>query len=464
MAVQTFLPVDRSTPFFLPPSVQEWVPSDHLAYFIVDVVDQLDLSALERSYAGRGSKAYHPGMLLSLLFYGYATGIFSSRKLEAATHDSIAFRFICANMHPDHDTIATFRRRFLEHLEGYFIQILELAHEMQMLQVGTVSLDGSKMKANASKHKALSWGHAMRLEARLKKEVELLFEEAERTDREEEDASVHIPEELRHRQERIAAIGRAKAKIEARAAARHEEEKKAYEAKMDARKQREEGSGSKVRGRAPQPPVEGPKEKDQINLTDEESRIMPTGGGRFEQAYNVQAGVDTASHLIVTQFVTQACNDKQQIVPALEYLNALPEHVGRARELLADNGYMSEANVEAISQAGIEALIATGREAHHRPLHEQLEKPGAPDPEASPLEKMRYRLGTHAGRALYAKRKCTVEPVFGQIKRAMGFREFMLRGFKKTSGEWTLVATAYNLRRMNQLRMKGALRPTFALG
>lgn len=447
-----FVPVDRSTPFLLPPSLQEWLPEEHLARFVVEVVDQLDLTPLESAYAGRGSKAYHPGMLLALLFYGYATGVFSSRKLEAATYDSIAFRFICANTHPDHDTIATFRRRFLPQLQPLFTAILVLAAEMGFLKLGTVSLDGSKMKANASKHKALSWGHALKLEEQLQQEVRRLLEMAETIDQQEQQAQLDIPSELERRQERLQAIRAAKARIEARAQERYEEEKATYEAKIEARRAKEAATGKKTGGRAPKPPQPGPREKDQVNLTDEESRIMPVSGGGFEQAYNVQAAVDVETHLVVAQFATQATNDKEQVEPALDRLQALPEELGKVEVLLTDNGFFSEANVEATREAGIEPLMALGREAHHLPLAERMEVADPPGEGATALEEMAYRLKTAQGRALYGRRKSTVEPVFGQIKQVLGFRQFMLRGLAQISGEWTLVTMAYNLRRLFQLR------------
>lgn len=454
---RTFVVADRSTPFFLPPSVQEWLPKDHLARFVVEVVERLDLSPLERAYSGGGSKAYHPGMLLSMLIYGYATGVFSSRKLEAASYDSIAFRYICANTHPDHDTIATFRRRFLAELKSYFTQVLEVATELKMLSLGTVSLDGSKVKANASKHKALSWEYSEKLKARLEAEVAELLERAEQTDQKEDSVSVDLPQELARRKDMIAAIDQAQQKIKARSEARHKRDMEAYQEKMEARSQRETATGRKPGGRTPKPPEEGPRDRDQVNLTDEDSRIMPTSGGSFEQAYNAQAAVDTTSLLVVGQSVTQDCNDKQQITPALEGLATLPEGLGKTTHLLADTGYMSETNVEAVTKAGIEPLLATRREAHHRTVKDQLQEPAPPEADDSALAWMKYRLRTAEGRALYGRRKCTVEPVFGQIKRAMGFRQFSLRGLEKVAGEWTLVTIAYNMRRMNQLRTQIAV-------
>jgi transposase len=450
-----FVPVDRSTPFLLPPSLQEWLPEDHLARFVVEVVDQLDLTPLATAYAGRGSKAYHPAMLLAMLFYGYATGVFSSRKLEATSYDSIAMRFICANEHPDHDTIAAFRRRFLPELEQLFTAILVVAGEMGLLRLGTVSLDGSKVKANASKHKALSFGHAVKLEAQLEQEVQDLLAMAEATDRVEEKAQLDIPAELERREERLKAIRAAKARIEARAKERHEAEQAAYEAKVEARRAKEQATGQKARGQEPKPPEAGPQENDQVNLTDDQSRIMPTSGGAFEQAYNVQAAVDVETHLIVAQFATQATNDKAQVEPALVRLTALPEELGQVETMLTDNGFFSQANVEATRKAGIEPMMALGRAPHHLPLVERMSVPAPPGEGASALEEMAYRLKTSEGRALYGKRKSTVEPVFGQIKRVLGFRQFMLRGFERISGEWSLVTTAYNIRRLFQLRNRG---------
>lgn len=457
-----FRPVDRSTPYLLPPSLQEWLPEEHLARFIVEIVDRLDLSRIEAAYAGRGSKAYHPSLLLSLLFYGYATGVFSSRKLEAATYDSIAFRFICVNSHPDHDTIATFRRRFLGDLQPLFLQILLIAAEAGLLRLGTVSLDGTKVKANASKHKALSYGYASRLEEQFEAEIEALMRQAEEADREDEEAAdLDIPTELKRREDRLALIRAAKEKMERRAGERHQEEQAAYEEKMAARTAREEATGRRRPGRPPKPPVPGPRKKDQINLTDEESRIMPTSSGGFEQAYNAQALVDIATHLIVGGHVTQAPNDKQELTPALDAAGKLPEELGGITRLLADSGYFSKTNVETATEQKIQPLIARGRQAHNPPLAERLQtgrvprRSAPPDPTASALEQMAYHLDTPEGRAAYAKRKCTNEPVFGTIKSAQGFRQFMLRGHEKVEGEWTLVRIAYNLRRL--FRLMGGL-------
>ena len=301
----TFRQVDRKTLFLLPPSMDDWLPERHLARFVVDIVEQLDLTAIKSNYAGRGSKAHHPAMLLALLFYGYATGVFSSRKLERATHDSVAFRYIAANDHPDHDTIASFRKRFLSELTPLFVQILLIAQQMGVLKMGKVSLDGTKIKANASKHRALSWQYACKLEAQLKAEVEDLLRQAEDADRADIPDGLDIPDELARRKERLVAIATAKAEIERRATVRHAAEQAEYEKKLAERKAKEKETGKKPCGKQPKAPVPGPQDKDQVNLTDEESRIMPVSGGGFDQCYNAQASVDVETMLIVGRHLSR---------------------------------------------------------------------------------------------------------------------------------------------------------------
>jgi transposase len=448
----SYIQADRDTPYLLPPSVDEWLPANHLARFILEVIDQLDLSRLTQGYARRGSKAHHPAVLLALLVYGYATGVFSSRKIERATYDSVAFRFLAANTHPDHDTLATFRKRFLPELEDLFVQVLSIAQTMKLLQLGQISLDGSKLKANASKHKALSHGHIEKLEAQLREEVQALLAQAEATDRDELPDGLDLPAELARREARLAALADAKAAIEARAQARFDAEQQDYDAKM-ARREAQRQAGKPPRGKEPQPPEAGPRANDQVNLTDEESRIMPVSGGGFEQAYNVQAAVDTETMLVLATGVTQQTNDKQQVEPMLEALSALPDSLGQIDSAAMDNGYYSAANVQACLDRDIEPLIALGRDAHHLPLEERF-GPDAPEPRTDdPVVRMAWRLKTKAGRALYAKRKATVEPVFGIIKQVMGFRQFTLRGLVAVTGEWTLVTLAFNLKRMHVLSL-----------
>jgi transposase len=447
--MSNFRELDRDTPYLLPPSLHEWLPERHLARFVVEVIDGLDLSEMVKSYRGSGSAGYHPALLLALLVYGYATGVFSSRKIEQATYDSVAFRFIAANEHPDHDTIATFRQRFLKEIEALFVRVLEVAREMGLLQVGTVALDGTKIHANASRHSALSYEHATKLEAQLKAEVAELMARAQAADQAEVVADgMSIPEELARREARLSKFAEAKAKIEARAKQRFEEESAEYQAKLAAREAKAAATGKKPCGRPPAPPVAGPRPQDQINLTDEDSRIMPVAGGGFEQCYNAQALVAAESLLVLAPEVVQAPNDKQQIAPMLEKIDALPEALGAVDTLLADTGYFSEANVEQCAAAEIEPLIAVGREPHHPSWRERFAAP-PPEPEnPTPVERMAWRLRTPQGKKLYGLRKQTPEPVFGIIKSVMGFRQFLLRGLDKVRGEWSLVTMAWNFKRM----------------
>jgi len=451
MAVE-FIPIDRDTPYILPPSVQDYLPDDHLARFVVDIVDQLDLNHLSAVYSGRGSKPFHPAMLVALLFYGYSTGVFSSRKLEASTYDSIAFRYICANTNPDHDTIAGFRKRFLKELGALFVEILVVGEAMGLVKLGTISLDGTKIKANASKHKALSWEYANRLEVQLKQEVEELMRLAEAADQCSRPEEMDIPEELKRREERLVAIDRAKEEIRARAQERFEREQAEFEARQAKREAREKETGKKPRGKKPKPPTSGPQAKDQVNLTDEESRIMPTASGGFEQAYNAQAGVDVKTHLIVEQHVTQHTNDKQEIEPALAAIGHLPKALGEPENLLADTGYFSEANVEKCAKANLVPFIPEKRENHNLPLTERFREVPDPPQNATVVQAMRHRLQTRGGKAVYATRKSTVETVFGIIKQVQGFRQFLLRGLDAVQGEWSLVCIGWNLKRMHALR------------
>jgi transposase len=447
-----FKAVDRETPYLLPPSIQDWVPEQHLARFVVEVVSKLDLHELKMPYAGVGSEAFHPEMLLALLFYGYATGVFSSRKLEQATYDSLAFRYIAANTHPDHDTIATFRKRFLEALKPLFVQILLLAKTLGFFKLGKISLDGSKLRANASKHSALSWGHATELEQQLKAEVARLMAMAEAADAEVPEG-MEIPAELARREDRLKAIAAAKAKIEARAAERQAAEQAEYEAKR-AKREAARAAGKSPRGPEPKTPEAGVRDSDQINLTDEESRIMPAGGNSFQQAYNVQLSVETESMLIVTEHVTQHVNDKQEIEPTLKAIEETTQTLGQPEALLSDNGYFSESNAKACEAAGITPYIAPGREAHHPPLEQRWTSPPPLAEDADVVNRMKHRMTTPEGRAVYSRRKCTVEPVIGIVKSVLGFRQFHLRGLKNVSGEWTLVTIAWNLKRLFQLQQR----------
>ncbi len=446
--MSNFRQVDRETGYLLPPSVDDWLPERHLARFVVEVLEQLDLSPFVKAYRGSGSAAHHPSVLLGLLIYGYASGVYSSRKLERATYDSVAFRFIAANDHPAHDTIATFRRRFLTEIEQLFVEVLLLARQAGMLKLGTVALDGTKIHADASRHSALSWKRACEIEAQLRAEVAELMALAEAADAANVPDGMSVPEELARREDRLAAIAEAKAELETRAAERHAREQDEYEEKMRAREEKAERTGRKPGGRPPAPPEAGPRPKDQINLTDPDSAIMPVAGGGFEQCYNAQATVTADSLLVVTADVVQAANDKREIEPALAALARLPEALGTPESLLADSGYFSQANVEACADTDIAPLIEQAREHHHLSWRDRFaEAPPAPE-DPTPLEAMRHRLGTPEGRALYALRKQTPEPVFGIIKSVMGFRQFSLRGLEQVKGEWNLVTLAWNIKRM----------------
>jgi transposase len=446
--MKNFRPVDRDTGFLMPPSVDEWLPEKHLARFVVEVIASLDLRAMTGSYRGSGEASYHPAVLLGILVYGYATGVFSSRKLERATHDSVAFRFVAANQHPDHDTIAAFRRRFLKPIEALFVEVLQLAREIGVLKLGTIALDGTKIHANASRHSALSYEHAGQIEAQLQAEVAELMAKAEAADQADVPDGMSIPEELARREQRLAEIARARAMIAARAKERHAREQADYDVKMAAREAKAAATGRKPGGRPPTPPVAEPGPTDQVNLTDAESRIMPVPGGGFEQCYNAQAAVAAGSLLVVAADVVQASNDKQQVVPMLEKLDALPDELGEIETLLADTGYFSAANVQAAVAAEIDPLIAMGRQPHHPPLTERFAPAPPPPDNPTPLEAMAHRLKTPEGRALYALRKHTPEPVFGIIKSALGFRQFLLRGLDNVRGEWNLVTMAYNVKRL----------------
>jgi len=450
--MSNFRPIDRDTGFLMPPSVDEWLPEKHLARFVVEVIEGLDLRAMSGSYRGSGSASYHPALLLGILVYGYATGVFSSRKLERATYDSVAFRFIAANEHPDHDTIAAFRRRFLKEIEGLFVQVLALAREMGMLKMGTVGLDGTKIHANASRHSALSYEQAGRIEAQLKAEVADLMAKAEAADQADLPDGMSVPDELARREERLRRLAEARSKIEARAKERYAAELAEHQAKLAAREAKTKETGKKPGGKPPAPPVAGPGPSDQINLTDEDSRIMPVKGSGFEQCYNAQAVVATGSLLVVAVDVVQAPNDKQQIEPMLAKIAALPADLGPVETLLADSGYVSATNVAACTAAKIEPLIALGRQSHYPTLSERF-APAPPAPkDPTPIEAMAHRLATPEGKKLYALRKQTPEPVFGIIKSVQGFRQFSLRGLDKVRGEWNLVTMAWNLKRMFALR------------
>jgi transposase len=436
------------------------LPSNHLARFVVDIIGQLDLSEVYDRYAPVGGVAIAPEVLLGLLFYGYITGIFSSRKIEKATYENIPMRYIAGGLHPDHDTIAHFRKQFLVEIQGLFVQILLLAQTAGILQMGNISLDGSKIHADASKSHAVSYKRLIELEAQLKQEVRELFELGERADQGE----IRIPEgmgvenEITIRQERLLNLAKAKAILEERANARFAAEQVEYEAKVAEREEKARRHRHKPKGRPPQPPTDsGPQDSDQYNFTDPASRIMKNSQNTgYDQHYNVQVAVDQDSLFIVAQAVSNHPNDKQEAAPTLD---SLALDLGRPEAVALDNGYFSAATIQACEQRGIEPYIATGREAHHQDWHTFFQRqPEEPAPDASPKVKMAYKLQTEIGQAIYRLRKSTVEPVIGIIKEVLGFRQFSLRGLHAAAGEWCLVCLAFNLKRMYTLSLANGLR------
>jgi len=439
-------------------TLREALPANHLARFVVMVIGQLDLSHIYARYAPVGGEAIAPEILLGILFYGYATGVFSSRKLERGTYENIPFRFIASGLHPDHDTIANFRKTFLAEMQELFVQILLMAKLAGLLKLGNISVDGSKIHADASKSKAVSYKRLGELETQLRQEVHELLELGEQAD----GGALRLPEglvvedEIAIRKEWLENLAEARVVLEGRARERHAAEQAEYEAKLREREEKARKSGGKPRGRQPKPPEAGPRDTDQYNFTDPEARIMKnsTNAG-FDQHYNVQAAVDQESLLIVAPALSNHPNDKQEAAPTVD---AISPQVGKPRAAALDNGYFSENNVAILEQRGIDPYIATGREPHHKSWHSFFEECPEPAEDASPQVKMAYKLQTKIGQAIYRLRKCTVEPVIGIIKEVLGFRQFSLRGLVAAAGEWCLVCLAYNLKRMCTLyQAKGLL-------
>jgi len=437
-------------------SLGEALPEGHLARFIVQVIAQLDLSRIYQHYASQGGEAIAPEILLGLLFYGYATGVFSSRKIERATHESLPFRFLASGLHPDHDTIATFRKTFLAEIQELFVQILLMAQAVGVLHLGNISLDGSKIHADASKSKAVSYKRLQAVEAQLREEVQRVLSLGAQVDRGE----LTLPEgwvveaEVQRRTDRLAQLAEAKAVLEARAAERLAAEQAAYAAKLRERAAKARRRGGKPRGPAPKPPEAGPRDGDQYNFTDPESRIMKNSANSgFDQHYNAQVVVDQDSLLIVAPAVSNHPNDTAEVAPTLA---ALPPELGPPAGAALDHGYWSDPTRAALARYGIEAYIATGREPHHQSWEAFFaEQVMPPADEASPLEKMAYKLKTEIGHAIYRLRKCTVEPVIGIIKEVLGFRQFSLRGLGAAAGEWGLVCLGFNLKRLHILLPEG---------
>ena len=451
---QNFIADTVNQTLLFPPSLHDWLPEGHLARFLLDVVSALDLSAIYRSYEekdGRGQAAYAPEMMVRLLLYGYARGVYSSRKIQTRTFEDVAFRYLSGDQHPDHATIAEFRKRHLEALSGLFTQALLLCSEAGLVKLGHVSIDGTKIKANASKHKAMSYKRMNETAARLKQEIDALLTAAEKTDA-EEDAQYgkdrhgdELPAEFERRESRLRKIGEAKAALEQEAKEKAARQRAEAEQKLVEREEEEQRTGKKKRGRkpeAPDPEQARPDDTAQRNFTDPESRIMPDGAnkGSFLQGYNAQIAVDSASQVIVASEVTQETNDKKQLLPMIALIATNLEQ--KPEKVSADTGYFSEANVTDESVKDVDLYVATGRDKHGGAVETSNDPP---PPGASPKEAMREKLQTEAGRTVYKMRKAIVEPVFGQIKEQRGFRRFSLRGKENVSREWKLVCAVSNL-------------------
>lgn len=448
-----FINLNDLQPIKIDKSFKGWLNEDSLARFIVEIVNQLDISNIDAQYNTSGSPGYPPRMMIALIFYSYASGIFSSRKIEKATYELIPAIFITQGLHPDHSAIAHFRKRFLKNLEDIFVQILLIASEMGVLKLGSVSLDGTKIKANASKHKALSYEYACKIEDKLQQEIAFLMAKANESEHSENN-DINIPEELERREDRLKNIITAKETMEKRRKVRYEQEKKDYDTKLKERALKEKANGRKLGGKKPVAPDEKPKPSDQVNLTDEESRIMPESGGGFQQAYNAQAAVDMDTMLILENHVSQSSNDKQELQPILNKIAQLPKQLGAVDKAAADNGYKSESNTVFAAEAGIELYVPVGRQKHNNKLDELLSQDPVEPINPTPSEAISHRMLTKVGKAFYALRKTTIEPTFGIIKEVMGFRRFSLRGLDLVKGEWTLVSIAYNLKKLCALNLK----------
>lgn len=478
-----FRTCDLNQVFLLPPSLQDWLPEKHLARFIADVIDELDLSKIMSVYGrkdGRGMAAYHPVMMTRMLLYGYCRGVVSSRKIERATFEDVAFRYLAADQHPDHDSIASFRQTHLQSLAELFTQALQLCDKAGLVQLGHVAIDGTKLKANASKHKAMSYDRMGAKEQQLREEVEKLLAQAAQADA-SEDAQYgkgkrgdELPAELARRESRLKKIAEAKAALEQEARERAAAQKTEVEARLEARRRQEEEQGKKIGGRPPQvpdPEQAKPEPKAQRNFTDPESRIMKDGATKcFMQAYNAQAAVDSHSQIIVAATLTQEANDKKQLLPMLDQVAA---NMGRKPEhATADAGYFSAAAVTSPKVEGIELLVPPNRQKHGEgnetnPVTSAVAAPAVSAPGGQPVEAstglpappaksaeeaMREKLRTAAGQAIYKMRKAVVEPVFGQIKEQQGLRGVSMRGLEKAAAEWQIICLTHNLLKLFQAR------------
>ena len=445
-----FVEWDRTQPYLLPPDVREWVPEDDLAHFVVEAVERVGLGAFRVNERGTGSAQYHPRMMLALLIYCYANGIFGSRRIERATYRDIGVRYLTANAHPDHDTICTFRRRNFEAVSEAFVQVLLMARELGLLKVGTVSVDGTKVEANASKIQSIRYDRAEALREQLGLEIGELMGKAEEADAADAGDPQGLPEELSRREKLKAKLERACAELERRAEVRAAAERAEYERKVAARENRE----GRCKGSRIKPPGKEPRPEEQVNLTDADSALMrKTRRSEWRQAYNAQAVVDAeGSQLVVGARVSSCASDRNELVADVD---AVPESVGGPARVLADNGYATGSEVAELESRDMEVLVAVGRGGRRRAhdFRPPVKDKPVREPKAAWRQRMKKKLESQEGRAHYRLRKHTVEPVFGIVKEAMGFRRFRLRSLPKVEGEWALVMLAYNCRRLNVLRM-----------
>jgi len=458
MASRQFINADYEATLDVQVRLGDVLPADHPARFLVDLLHLVDFGAFRAHFGVKGGRPYDPLVLCGLLIHGYIHGLFSSRRIERATYEDLGYRYVAGNLHPDHDTLAHFRKTFLPEIAEVFVQVLLMAKLSGVLLLEAVSNDGTKIHANASKSAAVSYGRLLALEQELRAEVEALLAQAAQADGSEE--ATRLQEESSRREERLAQLALARRVLEERAAARDAEEQAAYEAKRAERAAKQAATGKVPRGKEPQPPTLGPQAKDQYNFTDPASRIMKESkSGGFEQSYNAQVATDQGSMLITGAQVADQPNDVQQLLPTLD---AIPPAVGKPAAATADAGFFSEPNIQGCAAREIDPFIATGREPHRWPLDEVLTPPTAAGPEApspagtvavpaTPRAAMAAKLRQPAGRAIYRLRKCTVEPAIGIIKEAMGFRQFSLRGLDAVNGEWLLVCLAYNIKRLRTL-------------
>jgi transposase len=452
-----FKNIDRQTPMLLPPDLRDWVGEDDLVHFIIEAVERLPLSAFAVNEKGCGDEQFPPHMMLALIIYCYANGLFGSRRIERATYRDVAVRYLCAGHHPDHDTICDFRRRNFEAVARAFVEVLELAREMKLLRLGCVSLDGTHLRASASKDKNVTYERAGQLREQLRLDVAELLAQAEKADREDQDPQ-KLPEEIARREKLLEKMERARAQLEARAKARAQAERADYERKVAARAGREGSS----KGPEPKPPKETPEPDEQINLTDPDAHLMRKSKREsYTQSYNAQAVVDAeGSQLIVGQRVSTCASDVGEMEADLA---SIPESLGAPGAALADCGYADKEVIERLGRERpeLDLYVSVHREdAHSERRYDwrPLDKIKAPKTITDPvLVAMADKLKTPEGKARYRRRACSVEPVFGIIKAALGFRQFLLRGLHKVSGEWNLVCLAYNFKRLHTLQRAAAM-------